>query len=243
MKRNTLILVTSIVIGFVLFASCDKDEKVDNEPETEVNNESENVPSIAGSNTLVTVPQAMVNSSDVNAQICVGYINMCNTISNYSSIWTVPANAEKSLDVSDLKSESPVLYTWSNGTYTVYWVFKQLSDKNIWELYYSTSTIAKFKVYSAEEMIDGSSGKFIVYDDELFGVEVCSWTWTKTSTKSTFNYKSEDDTIDVNGNTDGSGDIKYYTSGKLGYSATWTSTGTGNWVSYDDDGGQESGTW
>lgn len=237
MKKQNLIYLFVLLFS-ISFFSCKDDDKTS---DTEAPSSSQPT---ALEKVDVEAPAAMKESSDMQAQQCVAYIEMFNSIKDVSSLFEIPSNATKVSDLSGLKSTETEAYSWSMDGQTIMYVFEELDNKYTWTIYLSVDqyNIENAKAYYAEEMKDGSSGllrAYSVLDDEQTYAE---WSWKTFTNKVTFVYSTtvvDDFNMTLNVFNDNSGDLTYVVDSEVYFSYEWDITGHGTYTLYDGT----TGSW
>lgn len=201
-------------------------------------------PTIFTNAKAVTVPTKLETSTDTYAKMCNSYVDMANNLSAYSAYFNVPAGATevstKSSSTSSIKT-----YTYSYGTWIIYYVLEETSDKYIWTIYYTYAAegITKGKYLSAEQSKDGKIGSLIWYNPSE-NVEVGRYVW-QTLVDGTFNFKViyAGLLIELNVKSDKSGTLDYTYNEALLYHFQWAIDGSGSWILYSGGVEYQSGTW
>lgn len=253
MKSSKILL---LVFGIVLLlASCSK--KSDPQPATTLSSASLSL----ASGQAVTVPTALINSTDSHAQEAYSFAQSVNAISSYTAAFTIPSGATKTstpivaVNVSGRiasTQQSYLVYIWtdpSSGSSVAYQV-SETTDSYTFELFYKESGTSVWVRYlNAEEKKDKSSGFMNVYDPTVTKISpaILSYNWTRAT--NVFNFIITDDygtkvTLHVNTQTK-AGDVEAYSSYILTEKLTWDAQGHGTWAEYDADGITvlSSGTW
>jgi len=194
----------------------------------------------------VSIPDAMVNSQDANAKTAVEYINLINDFKSYLPYFTPPVSSK----FNDLAGE----WTWTDGSLSITLTETNVNGKANWTVKLN-GTDGKFNydnwiVATAEETDDNNSGHIIVFKpvtDEMLGQ--LDWV-VDASGKVIFNVVELGKNINVEFTSypDQSGELKIYISvggiSLLQYKVKWTSSGSGQWWSYDNTGTEAgSGSW
>lgn len=213
-------------------------------------------PSLAKKEQVVTVPTKLQTSSDSNAQTAVGYLNMMNSMTSYSSNFTIPSNAVRSTN-----KNSSETWTWSYGygqyTYDFVYTFTTTSTQYIWDIKLGINGATPVQYMHAEENLNGTVGNMSIYYsafNNYAGYDLSGYYWyyswnVDANGYGTIYMEAHDGTNDVikyaaTINPDGSGEVSYYINNIIRYKLTWTASGTGSWYFYDETGLQTStGTW
>jgi hypothetical protein len=246
MKRIALFLALATLV----FAGCQK-EDFTNYPGELTSKKLPKTPSITKS-TPVEVPQSLLISSNSYAQQAVGYINMANSMSAFSSFLTPPEDAQMSKSATGVNSET---YTWSYSGLTVTWIYNETATHYTWDIYmdgtyYTGGDFTNELYFHAEEAIDGKSGSMAYYD--IFtGAGTMTWDWYYDSNDVFhYNYVFSEFKLEIVVNPDGSGYVNYFIDTdsnsilELTYNYSWNADGTGSWIYYNADGTVSAeGTW
>ena len=197
----------------------------------------------------VTVPEHMRESSDPNAQMAVGYVDMANGLGAYSAQLSPPAGAQGA------SAAGTWTYTWEADSLTVTLIVIETNELYPWDVFYDGTlegqTFDNWKAMHAEAAKDGSSGEFVFYE---FGTTQAfmMWTWS-TDAQGVFTFvmfyygETGDGKIEVTVNPDGSGSLAFYEGDggvyELTFLVEWNTDGTGQWWTYEGGAETDSGTW
>lgn len=194
----------------------------------------------------VVVPDAMINSQDANAQTAVSYINLLKSFKNYLTYFTPSAGSNFNSTAGE--------WTWTEGSLTITLIEKNNDGKANW-IVKLTGTDGKFNfsdwtIATAEETDDNNNGHIVVYKPVTKNM-LGQWDWhVDDQGKVSFSAFDFDKNVktELSVNPDQSGELKIYISVKgfslLQYKVKWTSSGSGQWWSYDNTGKEVgSGSW
>lgn len=185
---------------------------------------------------IVEIPEAFANNTSNNyATETRGYIGIANsTFGLYQGFLSIPGNPTSSANGS---------WTWSDGGGNVVTYTSKLSNNE-----YQISMRIKYangfeyKVYDATEAKDGSKGSIRWYDED--GRVVLTMEWNYANGVFTNVLVADSLRIVSTSNDNLSGTIKYYENNVLLFEGQWQSNGSGDCVSYNNDGTQnETGSW
>lgn len=249
MKINRFL---SLIALTALIASCsDDDDAKPNVDNVEL--------SLAKRETVVTVPQGLLNSEDPMAMMAASYVSMANGISSSLALFDPPAGAKKTNSLIEpvngrTAAGSGVVYTWSDPEYgSVAYQVRDNDSKYVFEfLYKGINDSDWYRYLYAEEKKDGSEGYLAVYnadEGEDRGEEVMRWTWKQKGDIFTFSISSDIDdenfllAIEVNTKTN-AGAIIFHENSKKQFEIEWNAQGAGTWVQYDNNGNiEDEGSW
>ncbi len=195
----------------------------------------------------ITVPEALVQSNDSHAQMCVGFINMANGFKGFSSLYQPPVgiNLAKIVDIKDDWTR-----TWTDEQLSITMNYYENDVSFGWQVFLTGTdnqyTYSNWLLMEAEQKVDDSYGTLIIYKPVTEQVEF-KWTWSQSqSGKNTFTMEIFGDDglpetkIDAVSNSDESGELIFYKYVDGSYvkesRTTWTATGTGHWEEYDASG-------
>jgi hypothetical protein len=244
MKTIRINLFVLVLMAIAIISGCKKD---DDKPASDYVK-----PSQGSSETLVTVPTTLQNSTDPNAAMVNTYAQMVNAFSGYSEMLSsIPDNATQS----ELKTTGKS-WTWSDGQGNTVWIeFTKDDVKYAWNLYMKTASMSSRKlVVSATQLLTGMAGTMNIYNFyDASTTAVVSYDWAKSADGTTtvnLLFNGGDDAIffTLVSKADGSGSYKAYkgttASGIKFIEATWTANGHGTWWIKDTSSGAEtSGTF
>jgi len=197
----------------------------------------------------VSVPGAMLNSTDENVKTAISYINIVNNFKNYLTYFTPSANSKFNSTAGE--------WTWTSGPLAITLIEKNVDGKANWTVKLNGSdgkfSYSDWTIATAEETSDNNSGHIVVYkpvskvSKDMLG----QWDWhVDANKKVTFGAFDFDKNVktELSVNPDQSGKLKIYFSVKgfslLQYKVQWTSNGSGQWWSYDNTGKEVgSGSW
>ena len=244
MKNIKFLVLFTAIFSFVIFNGCKKDDT----PDPDDNNAKEL------KTTTITVPDAMAQSSDPGAQTASGYISMANGMAAMTSMLTPP----KSTPVFHLKGgNDPEIYQWTvnddnNNNYNVTLTITETSDLYKWEMKIDGTMdgheFNNFIFIKAEQYKDGHDNSLTVYDpDKPLTISfVMNWHTENDTYYITFEVPEEIRVeIVVNSDNSGSIDAKEWANEEYDqtYSATWDSSGHGEYWEYDNGEVISHGTW
>lgn len=242
---------TVIALMVVVFSSCKKDKDV---VEVEKLKPSEEVKTfkIGGGNEtlIVKAPQQLIQSDNEYAQMCAGYIQQANSISDYLKFFEVPDNAVK-VDSKQKGLGEPVTYTWNytDGTYSfTIWLTFEETDINYNYVMDIDMGSGRSKYIVCEVSKDGNIGNMTIYLNPMGYDASMRYTWKyvqggdftmEVDMQESFFYK-----YNFVIHPDGSGEAVSYYLGYKYYKMIWNATGSGSWTWYADDGSiYYEGTW
>lgn len=223
MKTFRFLLVL-LMVPSLLLVSCKKDKDEPEVPEYKQ-------PLAASRTEVVVIPeglQAKADEGDLNASIAVMYMGMANAISSFGSSFTVPTDAQI-----EGKKGSSVVYHWSYGGYSYWMTFTEYADKYTWEYEYEFPNYPRFTYILAEEMKDGKSGGWTIYDPENSAETIWTYTWSVNSSNTftadlTWNAgENETSSFNVVANANNSGSFKFYEVSVLQAEVNWNADGSG----------------
>lgn len=201
----------------------------------------------------VSVPDAMVQSSDPMAQLAVSYVSLANSISTWTGFFTPPAGAAKLVAPAGV-ADGPWVYTWSEEGLTVTLTITESSQNYMWSVVFDgtdgETTYDNFTFIDAAASKDGSSGSLVIYDP-MTESPALDWTWSETSS-GVYNflmtsYDSEGFQIALTVNADKSGTLEFRMSDGSSFEplfgSEWQSDGSGDWWNYADGEITDSGSW
>ena len=251
MTRNLRIYLLNGLAILALF-SCSNDDDV--KPTDSLENARL---SFADKTEIVEVPTELKNSSNIYAQQAAGYIQEINSMGTYTSNFLPPSGA--------VKTSSPVtasngrvartnkeylVYTWEDSGYGITYQVSESGDNYVFEIFYKLGATGDYlKFVHAEESKSGKSGSMKIYNIFAEGEEskiFVNYAWN-TDADGTISFVADFvDTAfkyEVKVRTDGSGEVKYLTDGKLVYHMVWTVSGDGTWKLYEEGSVVSEGSW
>jgi hypothetical protein len=199
---------------------------------------------------LITVPESLLNSSNVYAQMAAGQIGMANTMSMfYSAFSEIPQGATKSSQPivpsnARVASSNYLVYTWSYEGFSYANQLQETSNKYILEIFFKIQGSDWLRLLYADQSKDRKSGQLKFFDLAGEGELIWTYTWAiegnvqKCSLFDEYGNKIYTEVDKVNG----AGKVELYEYNKLYLIVTWTAQGSGTWTSYDGDK-TTSGTW
>lgn len=202
--------------------------------------------------TIVELPQVMMESNDPGAQQATIYANMANSFAGFASMMVPP---EKSISLKSTMGD-PWVYTWefSEGSdvYATTLTINETSTEYMWTMVINGTiggmVLDNFMYMEASQMLDGSSGEFIMYDFEDQGAMMMVF-WTTDSNgvyTVTFEVPNEMKIV-MTSNPDGSGSVMMYEFYEVEYilefQAEWDAAGHGEYWEYYEGELMDHGTW
>ncbi len=146
-------------------------------------------------------------------------------------------------------------WTYSQGGFTATWSATASGSSYDWKLVYNGTlegvNYSNWTALSGTETTDGKTGNWAIYYPPTT-VVAYQVTWSTASNGTlTGTIVANDSTgaeqlkYEFTNNSDKSGELKIYTGGTvLTLDVTWTSTGSGQWIEYDDQGVEiGAGSW
>jgi len=248
MKKQRFIIVAVISVMLILFmGSCSKDDDDNTQPDSQ----QQEAPTLETK--VVELPQAMTQSNKPGAQMATTYANMANGFTGFASAMVPPAKSGSFKSTLDGK---PWVYTWdfSEGAdvYSTTLTVIQTATEYIWTLVINGTLdgmiLDNFLYMEANEMLDGSSGEFIMYDPEEQGVNmIVTWSTDGNGVYTvTFEVPGQVKIV-LTSNLDSSGEISVYdwyeTEYLLSFNAYWNSAGNGEWFEYYMGELEDQGIW
>ena len=240
MNRIALMITMAAVL---VFAAC---SKKDSNPVTPT---TEEAPQLNLQN--ITVPDAMKQSSDIHAQIVVGYMQMANIFTSSMAGYVNPPSS-----TAPAKRQGNLWeYNWTLDALTVIVRITDDADKYSWVTQFQGSdanyTYQNWIAYRATQSKDATSGSFTIYAPNTT-VVIAQYTWNLDDAGALhFNIVTA---ALQQGNTY-SGVLNADKSGTLEVSQTadgqtvllekyqWNADGSGRWWTYENGKVKESGTW
>src|SRR5690606_34246086 len=133
--------------------------------------------SLAENDQVITVPQALLSSTDPYANMAAGWIMQANAMSAYLHFFDMPTGAQKSeakITASNGRVKDAgdnVTYVWSDteSGYSVAFQVSEETDRYEFEIFLKIEAGAEFLKYShAEQRTDRTKGFMKIYD--IFGI-------------------------------------------------------------------------
>jgi len=232
-----LVCFSVIVTAFVLVVGCSNDNNTPSGNSGTVQAPSFSIDS-------VTVPDAMMQSSDPMAQMAVSYVMMANAFSAYWT-WFAPPTSSNG---------PPWTYTWTDSNLTVTLTIKEQGNNWVWDIVFDGTgggyTYNNWLFIHAEQAQDNSSGQLLIYEPVTDSV---AWIWSwDVDSQGVYHLvmisKSDQSKVEVTVNPDESGHLKAYEevaqNYQLIFEANWLADGSGQWWQYDQNGQLiGSGSW
>jgi copper(I)-binding protein len=192
----------------------------------------------------ITVPDAMMQSTDPMAQQTVMYVMMANAFANYGTWFTPPTTAGNG---------PPWTYTWTVENLTVTLTIKEEGNNWVWDITWNGTdgvyTYNDWLFIHAEQAKDNSSGQLIIYEP-VTTIVAWMWTWSVDAQgvyTLVMTSESDGSKIEVSVNPNDSGELKVYETINQNYVMTlkviWQADGSGQWWTYDENGQTGSGSW
>jgi len=247
MKYNYLKHFIVMLLLFGLVAGCSKDNP--SEPKEEA---PQFVPK------TVAVPEAMQNSSDPMAQMAMSYIGSANMITNFSAFFTPPGLMKTSANLGSTGWERK----WEQDGITITLTATENDTGYQWSVKLDGTSQSTGETYNnfiflkIEQNKDGTAGRFSMFDPEEDASSglIMEWVWSTLPgdvldvIRTFYDDGIPAGRIKVLSNPDKSGELYFYdyVNGNfvMEFKATWTSSGTGEWWSYDSMGNVDShGSW
>ncbi len=240
MKSLKTLLIIALVALFAFSCSDNKSNPTDNQeqPPEQISAEP------------ITLPQSIAQSQDQHAQMVNSYIQMINMFQNFANSLIPRNHVSKVSENSETLDGPPWIYTW-NADSLVFKLIITIEDNNYhWKLSISGSsyghTFTDFVYMEAWQAVDGKSGKLVIHDFEE-GNDTIQWTWNiDANGTETIEYTDSfsGTKMEVVQKSDLSGTLKVWNNNTLTFQASWNGSGSGTWISYDDNGNQTgSGSW
>ncbi len=245
-KRNYL-LFALLMLTVSFFAGCSDDSPS--------GPESGDLPEFQAP--TVNVPQAMKSSNDPGAIQTVAYVQMANSFNTYLTFFNPPAGA---LSKGTASQDDDWSYNWNvndeSGQYAVTLTVNRTEDGAEWKVAISGTfegiTVTKWIFIEGSQTTNGKTSLFTVYNPELAPAQVVVFEVTNVEDASNVQVITflapEDFKLELTGNPDFSGDLIAYewinNAFVKQFTSTWTGTGSGSWISYNEDGTPEDhGSW
>ena len=205
------------------------------------------------------MPQAMVNSSDANAQRAVGYVDTANTFAQYMQFLTPPSKMDGLRSACNYQG-SPWVYTWAvdsgqSDNYTVNLTIDETDTTYTWKVLISGTiygvAVNDFRLIDGLQNKNGTGGNLFVYDPNGSNLKIrLIWDRGVDHYLLQYGYIPDGTLINVTLNNDNTGRVSYsrWDESKsryiLNFQAVWYADGSGQWYTYDSDGNlDEQGTW
>jgi hypothetical protein len=256
MKLKFLALVAVLAV----MASCSKDD--DPAPL-----ESAKL-SFGDEESVVTLPDVMLNSSNEYVSQIVEMVGQVNMLSSYTMLSETPDGATKSS--TEIVPEngriartagSVLVYIWDDGQGgQIAYQVKDQSDAFVFELLWKIDG-KWYKYFSATEKKDKSSGNMVLYDIWNFNSDpnwtassqLFRWDWSRSGDLLSFSFTDFESLkfeMSVNVKT-GAGNMATYWGSTVnesvvwekGSEITWESDGSGTWKDYEDGAVIAEGTF
>lgn len=235
MQKSNLLLAVVTLFLFSFMVSCS--DKDDTEPQDQ---QTQQAPTIETQ--VVELPEAMTQSNDPGATQATIYVNMANAFVGWSSLMVPP---EKSVALKSVMDGDPWVYTWDysegNDVYSITLTINETSTEYMWTMVINGTVdgmvLNDFMYMEASELLDGSSGTFVMYDWDTYGIGMMvSWSTDSNGVYTAVFEVPNEIKIETISNPDGSGSVKFYefyeTEYMLEFHAEWTAAGTGQWWEY-----------
>ncbi|HLT80078.1 MAG TPA: hypothetical protein VKZ86_03565 [Cyclobacteriaceae bacterium] len=217
--------------------------------------------SLAENDQVITVPQALLSSTDPYANMAAGWIMQANAMSAYLHFFDMPTGAQKSeakITASNGRVKDAgdhVTYVWSDteSGYSVAFQVSEETDRYVFEIFLKIEAGAEFlKYFHAEEKKDRSEGFMKIYD--IFGiygddasVVWINYEWTRAGNIFNLSITEHSDSFELDITIDlatNAGSVTSRMSGVKQYVLTWDGAGNGTWAQYNDEGTViDSGAW
>ncbi len=152
-KFFTLLALMGLSFMLVISA-CNKDDDDDN-PNP---GDQSKTPALEEKADLVSVPQAMMESSDPKAQEAVTMVGLMSSMTSYFNYFQPPEGATQVGTKSTNES-----WTWFDGEYYWYYTYTETGTKYYWEIKIGLSESEYFDFIVAEEAMDGQSGSIKIF--------------------------------------------------------------------------------
>ncbi len=198
----------------------------------------------------ITLPQSMEQSHDPKVMMVRNYIQMVNLFQQFANSLMPRNNFSKPFGNTETFDGPPWVYTWHSDS-LVFKLTITIEDNNYhWQLTITGTSYGHTfngSVYmEAWQALDGKSGKLIIHDYEEGGATL-QWTWNidENGTETIVYTNSSSNTkMEVMQKSDLSGTLKVWQNNTLMFQASWTGSGSGSWIAYDENGNQiGSGSW
>lgn len=255
----TLLLITSLIT-----ACGDDDNDVAPEPSIE-----EASLAFDAQNPPVEIPAGLQQTNDQNASVIASQLNLVNGLStSFSGFFQAPAGAEKSTTPvgrsingrTSATNNEVVVYTYTSSftdpetnqtiTTTVAYQITDLGTDFLLELFFRFNDGEFVKYLEGKESKGPLRNGYLeifpsAYDGEQATEAAITFEWNEFADGLfEFSYFTETARVDISVNPDNSGNMEWYQSGSLYFTATWNAAGTAGTYAYYDNGTQyESGEW
>lgn len=242
-NRNSFIFLLIVALLMVFYAGCD---------DSSTSPKEEKPPTIES--TTIEIPtkmQTAANNGDPGAAIAVSYITMANSFSGFTNILTPPENAQRSKPVGAL--DDTWTYTWSSQNLSLEMTVTETDEYVHWVMIYDGTdgvyTYNNFKFLEAMQYKAFDEGWMKVFDPMTTGL-LWEYMW-ETDSNGTFHFDmyvysegNVEATVNVEVNSDGSGEVVIDLGSSGSYVVQWAADGTGSWTYYNSDGSvAQSGSW
>jgi hypothetical protein len=232
-------ILMMLVMPALFFTACNKDDE-------KTDKTTYKSPSIASRGDVVTIPdglQSLADGGDFNAGMAVAYMGMANGIASFAGSFVVPDGAAQE----NLKGGSAV-YHWTYGGYSYWMTYAETLTKYTWEYDYEFPEVPRFTFMDAEELKDGKSGKWAIYDPEDAGhPKMWDYVWNVNSSEDFSAVLDMTDGTDVMAfnvlaRKNNSGSFTLYSNAVKTVEVTWNADGSGSWW-MSDGVNTYSGNW
>ncbi|MEM7550292.1 MAG: hypothetical protein AAF363_11480 [Bacteroidota bacterium] len=251
---KTLFVLCVLFASPIFFISCSDDDEVE-----ELGTLSNVDPVVFERAEDVTVPDAMQQSTDPNAQEVNVTVAALSGFTAFSSFFVAPQGVQpdrinnpivgtNQRTANVLRSET---YIFTSQGATVAFQISETADEFIFEYFFSLdggNTYVLF--YLAAQTKDGSSAFFELYDTDngnivfAYDFEVNPDDSVTVSFESFDSSGSVEESITGTFNPDDSGELEVFEGGNLIFEAEWDSVGNGSFTEFDSAGNIiDSGSW
>ena len=246
MKTIKFLIFFTAILSFIFINGC---KKKDN-PQPNDNVRAFQVETI-------TEPDAMAQSSDPGAQMASGYINMANGMSAFGAMM-VPPKSTPARHYKNSNDNNPEIHTWKiddgeNNIYNVTLTITETSELYKWEMkvdgLVDGHQMDNFIFIKAEQYKDGHDNTLTIYDQEKPLTASFIFKWHKTNDVAYLTFEEPQSiylSYVVNPDNSGSVDAKEWTEDQeyqTTYTASWDSTGHGEYWEYEGGEVTNHGTW
>lgn len=227
----------AVLLMFALLNSgCSKKDSSPTEPQT---TDTPTIPT-------VTFKGPNTSSTDINAQMIKSYASAMNTFSTMFLPYQQLQSA---------RSGNTWTWTYTDRTLTATFTATSQSDGSYqWKMVLNGvdaddgTTYNKWTALEGTTSGDGKTGSWKIYDENKTTVATeFNWTTTNnvlTGIQKDYSSGAVTDQITLINNPDNSGEMRVYSGTVMTYKATWTSTGSGQWWTYNSSGAQSgTGSW
>ena len=244
MKTIKFLILFSAIFSFILISGCKKDDNP--QPDARAFNVE-----------TITAPDAMIQSSDPGAQMASGYINMANGVAAFGAMMT-PPKSTPATHFKNSNDNNPEIYTWNvddgdNNNYNVVLTITETSELYRWELkvdgLVDGQQMHDLLFLKAEQYKDGHDNTFIVYDLDKPLTPSLIFNWHKTNDVFYLTYEVPQDiyvSFEIYPDNHGGVVAKDWTEEneyQTTYTATWDSSGHGEYDEYENGVVVNHGTW